>query len=282
MLCRKKRYILQRNDKHIFTFHCCPRRIECRMIGNASNFMARVYSCGERTRGTEYVGSPWGKHGLNWPNMSSATRSTRQLSSTRPCDKTPHFRWRSDGGKKRGLSLWQTYVILRTWRYLLKPHDAHSYALARARWRWDGVVCDMRGFGVTVSQLIPGVLSERRDPRGPSFTADNTRVHTASVVPTDTQARVCVCVCVSLFYMHACSVATFVWAFCWVLFTLPTEPFCCNDQFHLNVFSPPFQSSDLQHTAFLCLILTCQPPAIVCPWLATFSLSSSCVYWSHL
>lgn len=57
----------------------------------------------------------------------------------------------------------------------------------------------MRGIGVTVSQLIPGVLSDSRDPQGP-LTAENTTVHTASVVPTETPASVCVCVC----NLHAC------------------------------------------------------------------------------
>lgn len=96
-----------------------------------------------------------------------------------------------------------------------------------------------------------------------------------------TSARVCVCV--RVFVLHACMLCghicvsillgTFHFAYWTILLQWPI-PFKC--------FFPPFQSSDLQHTAFLCLILTCQPPAIVCPWLAPFSLSSSCVYWSHL
>lgn len=70
------------------------------------------------------------------------------------------------------------------------------------------------GIGVTVSQLIPGVLSDSRDPQGP-LTAENTTVHTASVVPTETPASVCewVGVCACVIYMLA-SACTFV-CVCW-------------------------------------------------------------------
>ena len=63
--------------------------------------------------------------------------------------------------------------------------------------------CEIRtggggGVDVTVSQLIPGVLSGGFWPSGRSFTNAHTTVHAASVTPTETRAvlKVCVCVCV--------------------------------------------------------------------------------------
>ena len=70
--------------------------------------------------------------------------------------------------------------------------------------------CEIRtggggGVDVTVSQLIPGVLSGGFWPSGRSFTNAHTTVHAASVTPTETRAVlkvcVCMCVCVCVLYM---------------------------------------------------------------------------------
>lgn len=139
----------------------------------------------------------------------------------------------------------------------------------------------------------PWCTVRQQRPSGPSFTAENTTVHTASVVPTETQANVCVPVCVPI--SHAClcrhvGVSLYVFtcvcvcvlghAFCCVLILITKSSCCFTDRFS-------DWSAEIHH---VCSSLTCHcgylhdyPPSpefLLCLFVPSLTTGhSGCSHW---
>lgn len=84
------------------------------------------------------------------------------------------------------------------------------------------------GIGVTVSQLIPGVLSDGTDPQGPPLLL---RIQHSIRHLSYPLKHKCVCVCI----LHACLCGHIC----------VSKSSCCNAEFQYNYF--PIPSSDLLH-----------------------------------